>query len=103
MDDRLKSIVQAAPESVTQQDKSFWLQAKRAVLSKAGMAVLAFVLVFVLLIACRPTYVYQKDPNGINGRSRKRINFILIVGLSAAAAALVVLIPYLIERGTHKA
>lgn len=96
MEERLNSIVQAAPESVASQKQGFWMHVKKACCSKPGILALTFVVVFVLLLTIRPTYIFKKTNDG---RSRTQINYVLVVALATIAAAIVVLIPLIALHG----
>jgi hypothetical protein len=98
MEARLKNIVEAGPATPQQAKQTFGAQVKRACLSKVGIAVLTFLLIFVLLLALQPTYIFKMDPEG--GRSRNKINYGLIAGLAILAAGLVVGLPLLIAKKT---
>lgn len=95
MEARLKTIVEAGPATAQQEKIGFWGQVKRVCLSKVGIGVLTFLLVFVLLLALQPIYIFKQDQDG---RSRKHINYVLVVALAAIAAALVVGIPMLVAK-----
>lgn len=95
-DQRLDKVVEEGPPSKDEQTKSFLSQMKRLCFSKIGLAFLAFVVVFLLLLFLQPAYIYKK--NGAHAFGFKYINFALVTALSAIAALLVLVIPYFVTK-----
>lgn len=69
--------------------------------SYIGLALLAFVLLFIVLIAVRPPFVFKNG--GDEKRKFKDIQFGIVFGMALAGAVLVGVISYFIVKGQNNA
>ncbi len=59
-DQRLDRIIQQAPPSRDQEKTTFVAQARKFCMSKIGMAVITFVVLFLLFLFLQPVYIFRK-------------------------------------------
>ena len=95
-DQRLFNIIDQAPMSEKEQTKTFVQKAKKFCCSKIGIALITFVLVFLLLLFLQPMYIFKK--NDENSFSIKYINYAIVATISVSSALLVLVIPLFILK-----
>jgi hypothetical protein len=95
-DQRLEEILKSGPIAEIQQRKTFKDKAVGFCGSRIGLAIIAGIIFFVLLLFLQPTYIFKKNDD--NKRSLKYINYGLVLVLSIIGSVCVFFIPYFITR-----
>lgn len=98
-DQRLTNLIKEAPIPEKEQNKTFIQKTKKFCFSKIGIALITFILVFLLLIFVQPAYIFKKNEEG--SFSMKYINYAIVAAISLLAALLVLIIPFLINKGKN--
>ena len=93
---RLEEILQSGPAGAIEEDISFRAKTMSFCQSRIGLAVIASLVIFVVLLMMQPTYIFKKNQD--NQRSLVHIDYTLLLMLSAIGGLSVFFIPYLILR-----
>jgi hypothetical protein len=95
-DARLDQIIQKAPPTGQEEAKSFLGQAKKFCATRIGLSLIGFIVVFVLLIALRPSYIYKR--NSEDNFGLKHVNYALVSAIALISSLALITIPYLITK-----
>lgn len=90
-------------EKQSEEQKSVFVQKLgKFCMSYLGMAIIAFIVVFILLLVIRPQWVFKKTSNPSEARDWKNLSFITLVVVSFVAAVLIAVIPMIIIKSNEK-
>ena len=93
---RLEEILNEGPVAEVQQKRTFKQKAVGFCGSRVGMAIGAFILVFLLLLCLQPNYIYKKTAD--NQRSLKHVNYVVVLIIALLSSLCVFFIPYFIDK-----
>uniref|UniRef100_A0A6C0BN10 Uncharacterized protein n=1 Tax=viral metagenome TaxID=1070528 RepID=A0A6C0BN10_9ZZZZ len=93
--DAVQNLIDEAPASEKQVNTSVTNKLKSFCLSRLGLALISFILFFILFLVLQPKFIFKKSKDGLE---LPQINYMLIFICSLVGAALVYFLPLVIGK-----